>query len=144
MGRRHLAQRDGERVRVAKAIVGVNSQRPIEHDLQVAGQARTLTRERWHRLGVNLIGRRVQIAAVDALADESLVEADPEREEIAARVDRLIVRHLGRHVADLAAHPVKDRRIGHGLGDAEVGQLHLPFPGTENVRRREVAVDDTE
>ncbi len=81
-----------------------------------------------------------------AHAHHELVEHRPEREEIGARVDGLSERLLGRHERHLALHDARPRlfALAHGLGDAEVRELHLALLRQKNVLGADVAVNDAE
>ncbi len=85
-------------------------------------------------------------ATEHAPSRDELVEHDAEREEVAAPVERLAARLLGRHVRVLAA---QDRRVFAsaqaalvGARDAEVGELHVALVAEEDVLGRDVAMDD--
>ena len=75
-----------------------------------------------------------------------LVKEHPEREEIAAPVERAARELLGRHVRQLALHRA-GARAGEpalGLRDAEVQDLHRALVGHEEVRGGDIPVDDLE
>ena len=91
-----------------------------------------------HQQHVEIVGGGEQAPAHDHLGQH-----DADREQIAAAVEHAAHHLLGRHVAVLALE-----RAGLGLrlallrvGDAEVAQLDVAAPGDEDVRRRDVAVD---
>ena len=92
-----------------------------------------------HQQHVEIRRRRVEPPA-----HQHLGQHDADREQIAAPVEHAAGHLLGRHVAVLALE-----RAGLGLRlallrvrDAEVAQLHVAALGNEDVRRRDVAVDD--
>jgi hypothetical protein len=78
-----------------------------------------------------------------AFAGEHLIEYDAGRIDVGPGIDRLAHELLGRHVGGRAHDGA---RLGHAAafdaGDAEIGDLHLPFPGEHDVGRLDVAVDD--
>ena len=97
-------------------------------------------------LGVahQLDGLVVGLAVKEALPGEHLVEQDPDREDVGARIDLLAARRLRGEIAHL---PFDDPGVGHldlagRLGQAEVDDLHLPLLGHQHVGGRDVAVDD--
>jgi hypothetical protein len=82
----------------------------------------------------------------EALAEAQLPEDDPEREDVRAAIERLTSALLRRHVGDLPlqrAHGV-DLRLRGRLGDPEVDDLDGAVVADDDVRRRDVAVDDVE
>ena len=141
-----------ELARVGEAVVGLA--REHLHDDLGERLRRALARQLERRVlarvhaarGLEHRRRRERVAA-----GEHLVEHRAEREQIAPAVDRLGLRLLGAHVRELSAHAtcarvarlVVDDRVP-GLGDAEVGDLHLALPREQNILRRDVAVDDAE
>ncbi len=77
---------------------------------------------------------------------EELEEHDPEREQIGARVDRLLRRLLGGHVVRVAFE-----QPGEGLGhpllrlrEAEVGDEHAAVEPDEDVAGRQIAMHELE
>ncbi len=88
------------------------------------------------------------LAAERWLAGDHLVQHDPERVEVAARVGLGALRLLGREVRGGAHHradlgEVVLARGVHRSGDAEVGHLHLAVGPDQDVGRLDVAVHDT-
>ena len=82
-------------------------------------------------------------ASNGSVPGEQLVEHDPDRVEVGARVDRVALRLLGREVLR-GAH---DRAgLGHvgraGARDPEVGDLGAPLVVDDHVVRLDVAVHD--
>ena len=78
----------------------------------------------WHRADApQRRGRRARAHRVDA--GQRLVEHEPERVEVAALVDALARRLLGRHVGERAddVAGAGQRLVAGQVGDAEVGQL---------------------
>ena len=75
------------------------------------------------------------------VAGEHLVEDDAEREEVRPVVDLLALDLLRRHVVRRAEElPLLGEVRAVEPGDAEVGDLHPPFLGDQDVRRLDVAV----
>ncbi len=92
-------------------------------------------RDRLHRVAVHVVGR----AALDRGEER---RAEPP--EIGGGRDGLARRHFGRDVGGRAEHQA---HAGHGgvggvAGDAEVGELHAPVVGDEDVARLHVAMGD--
>ena len=90
-------------------------------------------------------------ALVHAPPGDELPEDDADREHIGPRIDALVAGVLGAHVPGLALQSVVERLHGRiarervvRAGDAEVADLHFAVEGEEQVRRRYVAVHDTE
>jgi hypothetical protein len=79
-------------------------------------------------------------------AGEQLEDHRGGTEQIAACIERVAARLLGRHVAPLAHHLARTRPTAavrlRGDGDAEVGDLHLAGARDQDVRGRDVAMDD--
>jgi hypothetical protein len=140
----------GGRVRVAQGWV----------DLE---QAADDVHQRRRHLGAEQIERRVlgRLHAPQRLlrgrrgkrvrAADHLVEHRAQREEVAAAVERPSAGLLRAHVRRLAADAPNPCVGGLfvlegvlGLGDAEVGDLHLSFPGEQDVLRGDVAVHDSQ
>ncbi len=86
-------------------------------------------------------GRR----ATGDLARAQLVEDEAQGVDVASRRRRSTREQLGRHVGHRAGDEARARRRGRfrleALGQAEVEQLHLPFPGDQGVGGFEVAVE---
>ena len=88
-----------------------------------------------------------RIATERGLAREHLIEGRAEREDVGPVVDATGVGELlGRHVAGRAeggaGRGVGGRHfLGHDLRQPQVGELHLPAPGEQDVGRLDVAVD---
>ena len=79
-------------------------------------------------------------------AADHLVDHDAERVQIAAGIGLRALGLLGREVRRRAHHraDLGEVLLDGGVerpGDAEVGHLHLPVVGDEDVRRLDVAVD---
>ena len=84
------------------------------------------------------------LARVEEVAREAIEQHEPRREDVGAEIDHLAARLLGRHEAGVALDHA-DLGAAHaplGLGDAEVGELHLAAVGDQHVARRDVAMDD--
>jgi len=86
------------------------------------------------------------VAAEGELPGEALVEHDAQRVDVGAGVDRTAVGLLGREVVGAADEHVGARDAGlpvrvDGAGDPEVGELHGPVAGQEDVLGLDVAVD---
>ena len=86
------------------------------------------------------------VAREKALQREQLPQADAEREDVGALVDRQAAHLLGRHVPELALDGphLRARQLARCLGDAEVDDLHVAVERHEDVLRRYVAVDEAE
>ena len=82
--------------------------------------------------------------AVGRSQREQLVEDDAERVDVAAPIDLLAARLLGRHVAELALEDARLLAEEVRAGDAEVGDLHDALVREQDVLRRDVAVHDVE
>ena len=115
-----------------------------------APQRRGHARHGHHRLHVEGgdVAQDLEVvrAVEQLLAGEQLVEQQPQQEEIRALIHRRAAHLLGGEVAHLAlhhAHLGAALDVG-GLGDAEVGELHLAGGGDHHVGRVDVAVDDVE
>jgi hypothetical protein len=82
----------------------------------------------------------------ETLDREHLVHDDAEREDVTAAVEWLAEDLLGRHIGVFAFDRAGARaRVGAAsFCDAEVEQLHGAVGGDHDVRRRDVAVHDTE
>src|SRR3954470_2357228 len=83
----------------------------------------------------------VRLTAEQAAARRELEKHDAERKEIAAPVDRLAARLLGRHVTELALELAGSRGFAHAadrLGDAEIHELHGAVRADEDVVRRDI------
>jgi len=106
--------------------------------------------QRRHRRRPRAVRRRAPLqprrdigrGARGPLPDQHLVEHQPERVQIAARVHRPARRLLGRHVARRAQGALGERRVVvEAARDAEVGEHHAPAPLEQHVARLEIAVD---
>ena len=144
---RVLLERELKLLRARPPLVPVARER-LEHDRL----------ERRRVLGVDR-GRRRRILVADLARDDEVVvpakqpptqgqlpQDRAQREHVAAAVERLAAALLRRHVRDLAlegAVPGVGLQRGHA-GDAEVDQLHAAVVADEDVRGRDVAVDDAE
>ena len=75
-----------------------------------------------------------------------LVEADAEREHVAAAIDALAIALLGRHIRDLALEHTGLRLLGamRCEGDPEVSDFDAAVEAHQDVRRRHIAVHDAE
>ena len=153
LGRRHqqpVAMRAAHQgfLKFARRLVarrGIDRER-LGHDrVEVRRQPGHLARHLRNRLRVDLVSRGGQPGRDEqALPGEDLVHAHRDRVEIAAVVERLAPRLLGRHVADLALDLVEQRRMRRRLRDAEVGQLDLALVRQQHVRRRDITMDQLE
>ena len=130
-----------------EAFAGIQRQRPFQDLRRGIGEApdalEVLAQEAARGVVEHL---EIVVARVEQLAGQAVVEDQPQREQIAARVDRLPARLLGRHEVGVALDHA-DLRAADAvvrLHDAEVGQLHLAGERHEDVARRDVAVNDPE
>src|SRR5581483_5949638 len=74
---------------------------------------------------------------------QHLIEHDAQRIQVAASVDRLAERLLGRHVLRRAQQSARQRAgVLRQQRDAEVGEHYLVLIGDEDVGGLDVAVDD--
>jgi hypothetical protein len=143
----HLLQRLGELGAVLVALLGLLGQAALDHAAQRGRHVRPLGVERRWFLVDDLGGDGHQaVAAEGALAREHLVQHDAGGEEVAAAVDLLAARLLGRHVLRRAQHRahlgVRRTAVVH-VGDAEVGDLDgLPVLQEHDVAGLDVAVHD--
>ena len=93
----------------------------------------------------DLVGNRRQVFAREGLSTrEHLVEDDAERKDVAAPVHGRAGDLFGRHVV---RRPEKLARRGQirrsDLGDPEIRDLHLAVGRDHDVRRLDVAMDDS-
>ena len=88
----------------------------------------------------------IAVAREQMLQRQHLVHHDAEREQIDAPVDRLALELLRRQVGRLSLDGASrvDALAALRIGDAEVEQLHAPAGVSDDVRRRDVAVDDVQ
>src|SRR5262249_4305583 len=84
--------------------------------------------------------------AIEAATGEQLPENDARRENVRARVQVIATRLLGTHVTRFAANRVVGNDIDDVVRarDSEITELYLAVEANEDVRRRHVAVHDTE
>ncbi len=82
--------------------------------------------------------------SVQRPARQDLPEHDAQGVEVAAPVDSLAARLLGRHVAELALEDPGLLCEQARAGDAEVGDLHRTLERQQDVLGADVAVDDVE
>jgi hypothetical protein len=85
-------------------------------------------------------------ALKEGLADQHFGGHHREREQIAAPIDLIAARLLGRDVADFSLELAGDgvtRRVA-AVVDAEVGNLHLPDLADEHVVRSDISVHEVE
>ena len=142
-GQRALERLD-ERVGVRVALVGVLAQRAQHDGVERRRHRGVALRRRDRRLGDLLERDRHRRLGVERQrAGEQLVEHDPDRVEVGARVDRVALRLLGREVLRRA----HDRAgLGHvggaGARDPEVGDLRAPLVVDDHVVGLDVAVHD--
>ena len=112
-----------------------------------AGDGRVRRPRVGHRLGAVLHGHGDEaVAAEGQLPGQALVEHDAQRVDVGARVDRAAVGLLGREVVGAPDEHVGARDAGlpvrvEGARDPEVGELHGPVAGEEDVLGLDVAVD---
>ena len=142
-----LRQRVAEIGGVVVAVLGVPGQRLAHHALELGLDVGVERLQRRHpRLADLLDGGVVGVAVEQALAREQLPQDDAHREHVGASVDLEPARGLGGQVAELALHHAGIGRLdlAVGLGQAEVHELHLAVLRQQDVRRRDVAVDDAE
>ena len=128
-----------------KALAGDFAQ-AARHDLgralrAPASGARLVAQDRAH-------APRRRVARERALAGQHLVEHRAEAEDIRARVERLALRLLRRHVGHRADHRAvhRLRHVGAAAADqlrqAEIEQLDGPLRVTMMLRRLQIAVED--
>jgi hypothetical protein len=89
--------------------------------------------------------RRDRLRRERPLAQQQLVQHDPEREQVGAAVHRGSLELLGRHVggaADDHAGAGELRDLVEATGDPEIGEQHPPVGGQHHVGRLDVAVHD--
>src|SRR5262249_24260422 len=84
--------------------------------------------------------RQVAVPVEEAGAAEQLPEGDAEGEEVGTGVDRLAAGLLRCHVGELSLQHPRGAGPVAGLGDAEVGELHRPVVGDEDVVGGDVTV----
>ena len=78
-------------------------------------------------------------------AGQAFVEHACQRVDVRRRIDRLALESLGGHVGHRAQRAARRRQphLACGAGQAEVDQIHEVAIGDQNVRRLDVAVDQT-
>ncbi len=139
---------DLQRLRRRRPSGGLARERPHD-DRGERGRVRTLARpaRRLGRLADDLV-QDVEVVRrrEGRLARRELVEDRAEREHVAARVELFASALLGRHVGELALERalLRLRALVRPLRDAEVRNLDGAVVRHEDVRRRDVAVDDVE
>ncbi len=140
-GHRHTEGR-GDGRRGGRPVGGVLGQALLDDPAQVARHAVGQRRRRVVDLGQ---GRGDGRAGVERLAaGEHLLRDDPQGVEVAGAGGSTAERLLGREVLRRAQHLAGTRVRGavDGPGDAEVGELHPPVGGDEDVGGLDVAVHD--
>ncbi len=148
-------ERPRERGHVLEAIVTLAGERLEHHVAELVGQLRAQILGRAHVAGEDLEQERVQAPRpIGELPHQHLVEDEPERVEVAARVERhLLSELLGRHVTRCAHDRARvgERRLAvllpEGLGHPEVEHLRVvgrpvDVAEDEEVLRLEVAMED--
>ena len=129
------------------AVVGLERHRLEDDLLQDARHLGVHQRGR-HELALGDAREHLDHLALEgALPGDELVEQDAGREDVAAAVERLAARLLGREVDVLALHrPVLGLALARraDFGDAEVHQLDLPLVADDDVLGRDVAVHDAQ
>ena len=87
----------------------------------------------------DLVGDLAQPASRDQLEQHGA-----QRKDVRAAIERPLHRLLGRHVREVSLQAADDRAIVTSLRQPEVGQLHLARERDQDVRRRDVTVDEAE
>ena len=130
------------------ALVGGLGEQALDQPRQLCGEARPQLVEGWRRL---LQDAEIELGEAPGLergpACEHLVKRGAQRPQVGARIHRLAIDLLGRHVAGCADRlPVRRQRLGFrplALGGAEVGELGRPGSAVDqDVAGLDVAVDD--
>ena len=131
--------------RGVEALLAISLQRLEHHRVEVGTHFLVPLRGRLHFLAERrhhaLFGR---LAVEEPQAGEALVHHHAQREDVAARVERLTANLLGRHVARRALHHADAgaAAAAQRLGDAEVEQLGDALVGHHDVLLGDVAVND--
>ena len=138
----HAGQVGRELGAVAIALLGLLLERAHDDGLELLRElgpyvAQGLWR-RLHHLAQQLAERA---GAERSLAAQHLVHHRAERIEVGARVERVALHLLGRHVGRAAGHALEARDLGIGdQRDAEIDDAHVAILGEQDVRRLDVAV----
>ena len=140
------AERLGHRAGIREAVGRLARQRAHDDRLESGGL--------WLADGGG--GRRVFVEALEGdgrgriglertPSGQHLEEDDPEGVDVGRAGDLVTACLFGAEVVDGPEGRARDRhrRLGDGPGDAEVGDLHVPAVGDEDVARLHVAVDDS-
>src|SRR5713101_3743974 len=127
-------------------LVGVAVQRPAQHVRQPRGE---VLAQLLQRLDLSVAHGLLQLLGVAALEGapvaDDLVEHERGAPQVHARRQGSAVELLRSEVRELAPERLAAVAAHRAhLGDAEVAQLDLPQPRDEQVRGRDVAVDDVE
>ncbi|MFO0668327.1 MAG: hypothetical protein U0235_01695 [Polyangiaceae bacterium] len=135
----------GELSRRAVALVAVGHQARHDDRLELGRYVARVRARRLHDAGAHDVEERFAAQArVERATGQDLPEDDAERVDVAAPVDALAARLLGRHVSELSLEDagLLDEQLG--ARDPEIGDLHRAVVREEDVLRRHVAVDDLE
>ena len=93
-----------------------------------------------------LEGLEIIVTLEEPTTGEQLPEDDSEREDVTPAVHLFPVGRLGGEVAILALHEARvgALELARGLGETEVGNLHLALAADEDVGRAHIAMNDAE
>jgi hypothetical protein len=133
--------------RRAVALVGVAGQ-GAQHDRVELGRHRLVERRRRDQLRLLHVQERLVLVLrrEQRSRGQELMGDDADREQIGAGVELLAGDRLRRHVGQLALDPagLGAELLRLRLGDAEVDDLQVARAGDHQVRRRDVAVDQSQ
>jgi hypothetical protein len=133
----------GEVARRGVPIGDLGGQRPAHHGEEVGGDVGEGVEPGVEAaLAHGAEERLVAAGPVGRAEPQHLVEDHAQRVDVGAAVDGPPRGLLGRHVAELALQPGGGVAVEPGGGDAQVGDLHGPVAGEQEVLRRDVAVHD--
>ena len=140
-GARRGGQRPGARVAVGGVL-----RHPLRDDRVELGAHGRVDRAHLPRRGVEVrVHQGGQVVAEERLlGGEALEEHAGQRVDVGARVDRVALEALGRHVVEGADGGAGHRElrpvVAHGVRDAEIGDVDEVVGGHEHVARLDVAV----
>src|SRR4051812_19811067 len=140
-------QRLAELRRRLVALVGIAGERARDHVGEARRKIVPILLDRRYRAFANDFLQLVGVLRMERAAiGENLVEDHRRAPQVDSRSERNAVELLGREVGEFPpqrpAIVVAAQRLH--LGDAEVAELDLAEAGDEEVRRRDVAVDDVQ